>query len=568
MSFETSAPRRINNDSKRGTLLITAIEEKAYWSPNETYMRYPTPDWESDGYRSLNWAQYVDSINKVAYFLDEKLGKATENEAIAYLGPNDLRYAVLWPAVVKTGRKLMLLDGRVTDEGLNKLLEATKCRVWLHAEDDPKAQPTSLPSNLKRIQLPSVEWFLDAPSHKRYLYEKTWEEAKWDEILIIHTSGTTGLPKPIYHTNGFVACCKERELSNIHFPRGTAYDVWMGKTALSSFPPQWLGGISHYVSFPVYLNTVCIIPPAESTMFSSDVLKKLVRLNTVDGILCPPHTVVQLYAEAETRQLLKELQFIVYAGAVLDQKIGDDLVDHTKIVCIIGSTEVGKQVDLLPINKKLWHTHDYVPENGCQMVRIEGSGTASDGSEDLYELVLERPADGEPNLYQSAFWNPSFKDQDKVETKELYAPIKDIDGRTRWVFSARKDDLTKLEWLAKFHAQDIEKRIQQHPYVSGVFVGGEARPVPYVIIEPIDGNVVGKTANTVIEEVYESLSKSNSSHDEIRIPKEAIFITKPDKPLKRSFKQTLMRKEIEKDYNAEIEEVYSRLTKVKMLSQS
>lgn len=233
-------------------------------------------------------------------------------------------------------------------------------------------------------------------------------------------------------------------------------------------------------------------------------------------------------------------------------------------MALIGATETGKQVDLLPVNKKLWHTHDYVPENGNQMVRIEGTGAAADGSDDLYELVLDRPKDGEPNLWQHAFWCSQFRDVDRIETKELYAPIKDLDGRTRWVFSARKDDLTKLEWLAKFHARDIEQTIQQHADVSSVFVGGEGRPAPYVIVEPKNGSIQGEKATILLDALYESLSKGIDSHVEIRIPKETIFFTKPDKPLKRSFKQTLMRKEIEKDYNAEIEEVYSRLANVKV----
>lgn len=192
------------------------------------------------------------------------------------------------------------------------------------------------------------------------------------------------------------------------------------------------------------------------------------------------------------------------------------------------------------------------------MIRVKGTGAAADGSDDLYELVLDRPEDGEPNLWQHAFWNPQFKGLKTIETKELYAPIKDLDGRTRWVFSARKDDLIKLEWLAKFHAQDIEKMLQQHPSVSSVLVGGEGRPSPYVIVEPENGGMEDEAARFLLDELYEVLSKSKGTHVEIRIPKDNMIITKPGRPLKKSLKHTLRRKEIEKDYEAEIEKVYSR----------
>lgn len=251
------------------------------------------------------------------------------------------------------------------------------------------------------------------------------------------------------------------------------------------------------------------------------------------------------------------------AITIPDQKIGDGLIEHTKVVSVIGSTETGKQAEFMPLDRKLWHTHNFVPETGREMVRIKGTGTEPDGSDDLYELVLRRPTDGEPNLWQAAFWNPQYKGHDIIETKELYKPITDIDGSTRWTFTTRKDDLTKLEWLAKFHAMDVEKTIQQHPNVSCVFVGGEGKPTPFVIVEPKHHDFVGEKAEALLSDLYKLLSK-NGNHAEIKIPKETIFVTKSGKPLKRSLKQTLMRKEIEKDYSVEIEEAYVRLSKVEL----
>ena len=83
-------------------LLVNAIEEKAKWVPNDTFMRYPGSDWETKGYETISWVQYADAINKVTYWLDEKLGQATGNDTIAYFGPNDPRYANMIPAAVKT----------------------------------------------------------------------------------------------------------------------------------------------------------------------------------------------------------------------------------------------------------------------------------------------------------------------------------------------------------------------------------------------------------------------------------------------------------------------------------
>lgn len=64
--------------------------------------------------------------------------------------------------------------------------------MWLYAEDDARGPLVKPESGLKILALPRLQWMLDNEGQKRYPYEKTYEEAEWDEIIIIHTSGTTG----------------------------------------------------------------------------------------------------------------------------------------------------------------------------------------------------------------------------------------------------------------------------------------------------------------------------------------------------------------------------------------
>ena len=80
----------------------------------------------------------------------------------------------------------------MTKEGLAGLIEASSCKVWLYPEDDAVGPLVNTESGLKLCALPSLEWMLDNEGQERYPYEKTFGEAKWDEIVIIHTSGTTG----------------------------------------------------------------------------------------------------------------------------------------------------------------------------------------------------------------------------------------------------------------------------------------------------------------------------------------------------------------------------------------
>jgi acyl-CoA synthetase (AMP-forming)/AMP-acid ligase II len=101
--FEELLPLNKTHEPK---LFINVIEQKAKWLSNHTFMRYPSANWELDGYRTITWKQYADAINKIAHWLDAELGKSTDNETLAYLGPNDARYAIMLAAMVKTGRQV------------------------------------------------------------------------------------------------------------------------------------------------------------------------------------------------------------------------------------------------------------------------------------------------------------------------------------------------------------------------------------------------------------------------------------------------------------------------------
>jgi acyl-coenzyme A synthetase/AMP-(fatty) acid ligase len=58
---------------------------------------------------------------------------------------------------------------------------------------------------MRSIEIGSMdEWFppADVP---HFHYHKTFEQAQWDPVAVLHTSGSTGLPKPIVARVGMVA---------------------------------------------------------------------------------------------------------------------------------------------------------------------------------------------------------------------------------------------------------------------------------------------------------------------------------------------------------------------------
>jgi acyl-coenzyme A synthetase/AMP-(fatty) acid ligase len=74
----------------------------------------------------------------------------------------------------------------------------------------PKEQPEGLPSILaarpmRVLEIPEISELLDKRQVPVYLYQKTFQEAAGDPFLVLHTSGSTGLPKPIIWKNSLCA---------------------------------------------------------------------------------------------------------------------------------------------------------------------------------------------------------------------------------------------------------------------------------------------------------------------------------------------------------------------------
>lgn len=368
----------------------------------------------------------------------------------------------------------------------------------------------------------------------------------------------------MFITNAGISLSQSAEfLAKRHWPRAINFDISGDSIELSIFPPRWAAGIAMWVMFPAYNGTVIVIPPPEVTGLSPALFRAISARNPfIQGLGIPPQPLAALWADAAARELIKALRYVSFAGASLDQVVGDAIAQSTRLVPLIASIDGGMRFSILPLDRRLWNSLLYVPEAPHRFVRREGSAVAGGGEEDLYELVFDRPDDGKPSLFQGAFWNEKVAaGKDSLPQSELYAPVKDSDGSTRWVMRARTDDLTKLSFLAKFHAADIEERIRRHPAVEHVVVGGEGRPVPYVLIEVNAEALKEKPEAQLLDEIYnEVVAPGNAKNtEEIRIPRETVVMGSRDKPFRVSLKQVVMRREIENEYGEEIEKLYQDL---------
>jgi acyl-coenzyme A synthetase/AMP-(fatty) acid ligase len=95
--------------------------------------------------------------------------------------------------------------------------------------------------SMQVLQLPKLDDLLDAASTPPFTYTKTFDEAANDPFCMLHTSGTTGSPKPISWTHALIGTMDAVRL----------LPPTDGDGGLSPWTSLWHGGSTLYSSFPM-----------------------------------------------------------------------------------------------------------------------------------------------------------------------------------------------------------------------------------------------------------------------------------------------------------------------------
>jgi acyl-CoA synthetase (AMP-forming)/AMP-acid ligase II len=101
-------------------------------------------------------------------------------------------------------KKVFLPSPRNSLEAHLSLLDKLNCGKFAITEpalpcvaDILKARP------LEILTIPSLSELLDLDTVPEYPFERSTYDHRTDPILVLHTSGSTGIPKPLVYTNEF-----------------------------------------------------------------------------------------------------------------------------------------------------------------------------------------------------------------------------------------------------------------------------------------------------------------------------------------------------------------------------
>ncbi|KAI4241070.1 MAG: hypothetical protein L6R42_011382 [Xanthoria sp. 1 TBL-2021] len=183
------------------------------------------------------------AVNHMAWWLKTQIGISPSFETVSYLGVPDIRYAIFFLAAVKCGYKVLFPSPRNTIQINMSLLDQTQCcEFFASPEVLPIAE--SLKKERKQLRVLAVptldDMLVDASEH--YPYDKNYATARWEPMVVLHSSGSTGIPKPIVMNHATYAVIdNDRNLDKVPGRRNQNFSLWNfgdeGGFSFSSFPP-------------------------------------------------------------------------------------------------------------------------------------------------------------------------------------------------------------------------------------------------------------------------------------------------------------------------------------------
>ncbi|KAJ5818350.1 hypothetical protein N7474_003941 [Penicillium riverlandense] len=524
-------------------ILAKVVDDAAASDPDRRFAVIPKGPELSDGLQTITMKQLANATNFCCNWIEKTIGlPAQSHETLAYMASNDLRYCFFLLACQKLGYQAFFPSMRNSDEAHTHLLKVIGVtKFFTSAERHGRVlEIQSFTPGIEVFEVPSLTAMLAEGDFGSYPFPKTFAEAEDDTAVIIHSSGTTGLPKPVYLTNGFFSTMDAVPRMEWPADREPAF-LWQDgekDLVLSIAPFFHLMGMIGLI-FTVFHKTAVLIGPEKPP--SVAFLTELIKMGKPTTAVLPPSVLEDLVHDDDAVACIKEMRAIYFGGAPMASETGNRLRKYTKVVTVLGSSEAGWVQALVPKNPDDWVYFEWHPQAGVVMEPV---------GEDLYEMVLKRQENGNRDFHGIFH---TFPKADTYRTKDLFTPHPTTHGL--WKFYGRRDDVIVLSNGEKFNPVTMETMIEGHPLVSKAVVVGQGRFQAALLIEPSKPEM---DAKVLVDEIWPSVQEANQTIAQHgRVMKNHIGIGSKDKPFKRTPKGSTQRQATVREYYEEIAAIYA-----------
>ncbi|KAI1358934.1 male sterility protein-domain-containing protein [Xylaria arbuscula] len=469
---------------------------------------------------------------------------------MACIGPNDVRFTALLLA------SLFLTSPRNSATAQSSMFESLGCNLLITADATSPNNTASILKGIKNcriIEIPDIDKHLEAMSLPD-APGKTPNESRSDPFWVIHTSGSTGIPKPLVWTQE--TAVRAIEATSRGPPEGllSVDALCHGKKVLSALPPFHGAGLAQWLLNGIPFGNIPVVPAAAGAIVTADALVDALRQTPADVAILVPSVVAEI---AERPDLLEfcaaHLELVIYIGGDLPQTIGDRVAAKMRLRSQWGASEVG-------IPPQLFAPELEQEEGGWRYIRFHSCTGAifEEITSGIYELVIRRQADTKT---QPGFSIRGFENLTEYRTRDLFESHPTLPDTWQW--RARADDIIVFLNGEKTNPVSMEQFVvsKNSALLSGAIVIGAQRFQAALVIEPknLSPNMTTAEKASLIEHVWPSVLEANKSAPaHARVEKSLILVT-DQKGLIRAGKGTIQRAASTAQYTEEIEKLYASI---------
>ncbi|KAK8253281.1 male sterility protein, partial [Phyllosticta capitalensis] len=535
------------------TSIAALVQHNAQTQPTNPAFLYPAST-ANDSFQILTWQEFHglvrSAVSIYSKILSAQIQSANESQkqpTIALLGTgHTIDYLIAQIALNQLGVRILLLSNKNAANAREHLLGVCEAVGIIADEANAAILDAKSEKENGRVIFQLVS-FVD-------LQAKTPDETKaegfeaddvWNlQSMILHSSGSTGMPKPIIHTNR--SLCLIARMYRL-FPSFVVENWYL------CFPLFHIAGLCiAFSGLPNGLPTTMPPlqwPPAPGTILTG--FRALAAMGMpADCLHSAPSVIEDLYgyisATSNDFSPLVDLKIVQPGGAPLGEKVLKELVAKgVNVKTTYGSTEIGPPFRSIPHtrdNPHCYRLRNLYPES--PLVQMEPLSDDSEGGTPLFECVIYKGFELTAELWLSPDAPNPYR------TNDLF--FQDPPGSGNFVLLGRKDDVLVLDNGEKTHAGTLAALLEEegHGVVSKAAVFGNGRPCVAAIVELAEGG------SEKLQSVLDRVNEKSAKH--ARVDKEMVLVLGTEESLPVTPKGNVRRKEAWRIYSDRVDALYER----------
>ncbi|KAF2867579.1 hypothetical protein BDV95DRAFT_610493 [Massariosphaeria phaeospora] len=523
-------------------LIPAVVDETARNDPERICFSMPRSANLEDGFQDISFRTFAHSINKMAHFIQREIGRSSMFETVMYMGYPDVRHYIILVALMKTGHKLLLSSHRNGISTHADLIRRSDCTILFHAAGFPVSGILEK-CRMETLCVPELSYLLDDTPCEPYPWTRSFDEAKCHPVMVMHTSGSSGPPKPVIWPHHAFIFSDAHQLIP---PLDGRLNIWgsvFGTTRriFNGVPASHGAGMASGLVMACFSKTIVVLgPPGLPT---ADVFDQVLEYGDIAATNCLPITLDEIATRPDILAKLDRLKYITYFGSPLTEAAGAAISQHVSLYSTLAGAKFGGVVQYAT-DREDWQ---------CVCLSPTYNGIEMRGTGNLYELVFVR--DSKLECVQTAFKiDPQLKEH---SMSDLYS--KHPTKPHHWKYEGRKDDMITFRNGWRFNPRKHEHIIASHGAVRHCILvrTGKDRLAAIIELKSEFYTENKEQQEELLASLWPRIADANRSADTTaQLSTEHIIFARRHKSFAIAGKGFVQRRATVKMYAAEIEAIY------------